>query len=253
MRTRTRLVLATLGLVGVGVVLTRGMLAMPDAGRAADAYRTLVVATAVEDVGAANVVSAVLFDLRAVDTLGEALALFAAAAGLQLLLRQLSGDEDEHRARDAASDRREPTTSDAVRVVALGLVGPVVALSIYIAVRGHVTVGAGFQAGALAATALVLIYLAGRYQAMHRVVPEAVLDVGEGVGAGGAAGLGLAGLVVSGALFANLGGPGTFGTLGSAGSMVALSVLIAVEAAAATMLVVTEFQHQTLELRPSPR
>jgi multicomponent Na+:H+ antiporter subunit B len=247
-----RRVLFAIALVGFSVVLVRGMVAMPDAGSAADAYRTAVVTTAVEQIGAANTVSAVLFDLRASDTLGEALALFAAAAGLQLLLRQLRDDEHEIDARDAASDRPEPVTTDAVRVVALGLVGPVVALSIYIAVRGHVTVGAGFQAGALAATAVVLIYLAGRYRAMHRVVPERVLDVGEAAGAGGAAALGLAGLVVTGALFTNLAGAGAFGTLASGGTMVVLSLLIAIEAAAATMLIVTEFQHQTFELRPGP-
>lgn len=253
MNPTTRRVLFALGITGFAIVLARGMLAMPAAGDAADSYRSAVVTAAVEQVGAANAVSAVLFDLRASDTMGEALALFAAAAGLQLLLRQLRGDEHEIGARDAGSDRPEPATTDAVRVVALAFVGPVVFLSLYVALRGHVTVGAGFQGGALAATAVAFIYLAGRYRAMHKVVPERLLDAGEAVGAGGYALVGLAGLALTGALFANLAGASSFGTLWSGGTMVLLSVLVAFEAAAATMLIVTEYQHQTFELRPGGR
>lgn len=47
-----------------------------------------------EQTGANNIVTAVVFDYRGFDTLGEATVLFAAVLGIGLLFRKLSAEED---------------------------------------------------------------------------------------------------------------------------------------------------------------
>ena len=80
---------------------------------------------AVTQTQATGVVSAINFDYRGFDTVGEEFILFAAAAGVSVVLRRLRG-ERERSALDEAADRDVPSTSGAVRMVALLFTGPVV-------------------------------------------------------------------------------------------------------------------------------
>lgn len=48
-----------------------------------------------EQTGANNIVTAVVFDYRGFDTLGEATVLFTAVLGVGLLFRKFSTEEDE--------------------------------------------------------------------------------------------------------------------------------------------------------------
>jgi len=48
-----------------------------------------------EQTGANNIVTAVVFDFRGFDTLGEATVLFTAVLGVGLLFRKFSAEEDE--------------------------------------------------------------------------------------------------------------------------------------------------------------
>jgi multisubunit Na+/H+ antiporter MnhB subunit len=62
----------------------------PDAS-AMDDY---IIENAQEETGSNNVVAAVLFDYRGLDTLGEATILFTAVTGVLLLLRSLKRTEE---------------------------------------------------------------------------------------------------------------------------------------------------------------
>jgi len=53
-----------------------------------------IIENAQEETGSNNVVAAVLFDYRALDTLGEATILFTAVMGVLLLLRTLKRKEE---------------------------------------------------------------------------------------------------------------------------------------------------------------
>ncbi|GGI04601.1 hypothetical protein GCM10011354_09910 [Egicoccus halophilus] len=194
-----------------------------------------------------NTVSGVLFDLRATDTLGEALALFAASAGLQLVLRELPGEQRRSEPRSGAPGREAPPTSDAVRAAALALVVPTAVFAVYVTFRGHLGLGGGLQAGALAVTALALVFLAGRYRAQRHFAPDRQLDILEAVSLGGYVVVGLAGLVVAGAFLANVLPLGVLGELVSSGTILALSLLVAIEAGAAVLLIVAEVQEEPLE------
>ena len=68
--------------------LTFGQPAMADM----DNY---IIANGVEETGANNLVTSIVFDYRGFDTLGEASVLFAAVLGVGSLFRKLTPEEEE--------------------------------------------------------------------------------------------------------------------------------------------------------------
>ena len=78
--------------------------------------------------------------------MGEEFILFAAVLGVAILL-QAQRDQTEQPPDEDAADRHTPATSNAVRVVGLALVGPVVLFGIYVVAHGHLSPGAGSRAG----------------------------------------------------------------------------------------------------------
>ncbi len=237
----------TAGLVlGAGLVV--GIADLPAGSSAEGPYARALTELAVES-RALNAVAGVLFDLRSLDTLGEALALFAAAAGLQLTLRGLPGEDDDGEvdARRGASDRRIPETSDAVRTLSFALVPALAGLAAIVTLRGHLVPGGGLQGGALALAALAMIFLGGHYRSQQRLAPDTLLEVEEAVGAGGYALVGLVALFVGGALLENVLPLGTPGQLLSAGTVGVLGILVALEARAALGVILTEVQEEPFE------
>jgi multisubunit Na+/H+ antiporter MnhB subunit len=94
--------LVALGMVIMLAIFTVGMFAeFPEFGspvmeRFADAPSSTYLRTGLEETGAANIVTAVLLDFRAYDTLGEATVLFCAVIGaLTVLRRQAKKRPDE--------------------------------------------------------------------------------------------------------------------------------------------------------------
>jgi multisubunit Na+/H+ antiporter MnhB subunit len=85
---------AALGMAIMLAVFTAGMFAdFPEFGspvmdRFADAPSNTYLRTGLEETGAANIVTAVLLDFRAYDTLGEATGLFCAVTGALIVLRE---------------------------------------------------------------------------------------------------------------------------------------------------------------------
>ncbi|HVL99149.1 MAG TPA: MnhB domain-containing protein [Egibacteraceae bacterium] len=233
----------------LGAWLVEGLLGLPGFGEDAPAYGLALADLALAERNATNAVSAVLFDLRALDTLGEALALFAGAAAVQTVLRELAGEEESEPPASTAVDRRPAPTGDAVRAVALWLVAPTVLYGAYIAARGHVSVGGGFQGGAIVAAAVALVFLAGRQATMHHLAPESALDITESIGAGGFLVVGLVALATGAGFLGNVLPLGEAGRLLSAGTIGVLSVLIGLEAASALATLIQKFVEQTVEIR----
>ena len=99
---------------------------------------------------ATDFVTALNFDLRAFDTLGEEFILFASVVGVVLLLRHLR-DEDQSERRRRAQDHRFAGASEALRALSLVLVPLLIALGVYLAIHGALTPGGGFQAGVVLA------------------------------------------------------------------------------------------------------
>jgi multicomponent Na+:H+ antiporter subunit B len=247
---RVRLVLMAAGVAGLAALLLWGTGGLRPFGHGQSEYAAYLNANAVHQRHATNVVSAVTFDYRGFDTLGEEFILFAAVMGVTLLLRS-QRDEHDDSPRDRADGRRATDTSDAVRISALGLIGPSVLLGLYVVAHGTLTPGGGFQGGVVLAAAPLLLYLSGRYLLLKTVHPMHALDLAEGTGAGGFTVVALMGAVVGAAVMANFIGKGQVGSVFSGGTLPVFNVLVGLEVMAGLTLVLYEFLEQTLVVRRS--
>ena len=231
-RARIRGILALPVLAALGVFLFWGLSGLPPFGHYHGRYGQLISAVAVPERHTTNAVSAIVFDYRGFDTLGEEFILFAAVTGAVLLLRQ-SGSE-----RDSPDER---VRSDAVRLFGMFALAAGVLVGLWLAAYGYVTPGGGFQGGVVVAGAILLVFLAAGYRPWVRLANEKALDPMEGVGVGTFVCVGLAALIASEPFLHNLFGPGRSGTLVSGGSMPLLNWATALEVAAANVLLYSEF------------
>jgi multicomponent Na+:H+ antiporter subunit B len=210
-------------------------------------YGIVLEDVAVEERAGVNIVVSTTFDYRGFDTLGEEYILFAAALGAVVLLRQQRGEQkDEEEEQDHPADRQRRDTSDALRLLGLGLVGPLVVLGIYVIVHGHLTPGGGFQGGVVLASAFVLVHVAGRYLILKRVRPMPLVEITEAGGAAGFVLIGLGGIIAGSTFLFNFLPLGEPGTLLSAGMIPLLNISVGLEVAGAVVLLFSEFLEQWL-------
>ena len=236
---------------GIGFVafFLWGLSGLPGFGHYPGPYGPAILRVAVAQTRATGVVSAINFDYRGFDTVGEEFILFAAAAGVSVVLRRLRG-EQERSALDQAADRHVPSTSGAVRMVALFFIGPVVVAGWWLASHAQTSPSGGFQGGVVLATAFVLIYLAGEFLVFKRFSPVTLTDVVEAVGAGGFAAVGLSAVLMGLPYLTNFLPLGQVpGAVSSSGTIALISFFVGLEVAAAFILIVGELLEQTLLIR----
>jgi multicomponent Na+:H+ antiporter subunit B len=230
-----------------------GLTGLPGFGRYPGPYGFILNNVTVAQTKATGVVSAINFEYRGFDTVGEEFILFVAAAGVSVVLRHLRG-ERERSALDEALDRTAPPTSEAVRMVALALIGPVVVVGWYLASHAQTSPSGGFQGGVVLATAFILIYLAGQFLVFKRVSPVAITDAVEAAGAAGFACVGLSAVLLGLPYLTNDLGLGTTpGAIDSSGTIALISFFVGLEVAAAFVLIVGELLEQTLLVRQEGR
>lgn len=226
-----------------------GMTGLPGFGNYPGPYGTIINNIAVAQTHATGVVSAINFEYRGFDTVGEEFILFVAASGVSTVLRHLRG-ERERSALDEAAGRDAPPTSDAVRMVALLFAGPAMVVGWYLASHAQTSPSGGFQGGVVLATAFILIYLAGQFLVFQRVSPVALTEAAEAVGAGGFACIGLSAVALGLPYLSNVLPLGqTPGAVDSSGTIALISFFVGVEVAAAFVLIVGELLEQTLLIR----
>jgi multicomponent Na+:H+ antiporter subunit B len=230
------------------VVLVAGLAGLPDFGHYRGPYGKVLNLVAVPERHATDVVTAVNFDYRALDTLGEEFILFAAVLGLAVVLRSMR-EEHERPSHEAGDDHRFAEASSALGAFGAALIGPVLVVGMYIVTHGHLTPGGGFQGGLILATALLIVFLAGHYLAMRVVAPHAMVELGEAAGAAGYALVGLGGLIFSAVFFENFIALGSPGHLLSAGTMPISNIAVGIEVAGAFALLWAEFMGQALVIR----
>jgi multicomponent Na+:H+ antiporter subunit B len=246
---RTRMIMFACGAGGLAALLVWGVAGLPAFGHFNGAYALLINQLAVPQRHATDAVTAVNFDYRAFDTLGEEFILFASVAGLAVLLRE----QRSERARppDASgSDHRFQGSSFALRALTVALVGPIVVLSLYVDSHGALTPGGGFQGGVIGAAALLIVFLGGGYLAMRRLSPHGAVEAAEAAGAAGYALVGLGGMIFAAAYFQNFLELGTPGQLISAGTIPLSSMAVGLEVSGAFVLLWSEFLDQALVVRP---
>jgi multicomponent Na+:H+ antiporter subunit B len=230
-----------------------GLVGLPGFGHYPGPYGDIINAIAVPQTHATGVVSAVNFEYRSFDTLGEEFILFIAATGVATVLRHLR-EEHDISAVDEAKNREVPATSDAIGVVTLALIGPTVVVGWYLASHAQTSPSGGFQGGIVLATAFVLVYLAGQFIVFKRLSPVRVIDALGAIGAGSFAAVGVGALVLGAAYLTNVLPLGsTPGAVNSAGTIPLISFFVGVEVSAAFILITGELLDQTLIVREGAR
>jgi multicomponent Na+:H+ antiporter subunit B len=245
MTRRVRLGLFLVAGAGLAAVLVIGFSGLPSFGHAHELYGEVVNRTEPNLRHATDVVTALNFDLRAFDTLGEEFILFASVSGVALLLRQLRDEEESLERQQGIEEHRFAGASDGLKLTSLILIPLVIAFGGYLVFHGQLTPGGGFQGGVVLAAGPMSILLAGRYLSLKRVAPKLALEGADALGASAYALIGLGGLIFTGVYLKNFLPLGAAGHLLSAGMMPLNSVAVGLEVTGAFLMTWTEFLDQT--------
>lgn len=159
----------------IGRVLpTIGALDTPANGTVSDYY----IDHAARETASPNLVTAVLADYRGFDTLFETCVLFL--SGVVVCLTLLEGKEGKNEVSAAAERKNLRQERKSAFDLAFRAVIPVLVIyAVYVLLHGEVSLGGGFQAGALLACAYLLDRISpGRSMYLPRLRTEATLLLG---------------------------------------------------------------------------
>ena len=156
MKRGARLALFFAGAAGLAALLASAVLHEPGEYRERDRYRVATTAPSVELRQVTDAVSAVNFDFRGMDTLGEEFILFVSVAGVLVLLREPEAEE-RGLILDALEPGRDGRQTEGMRGWMVGMVGPKVLFGLYIVGHGALSPGGGFQGGVIMATAPMIM------------------------------------------------------------------------------------------------
>lgn len=245
MSRRARLFIFALAAAGLGVVLVYGLAGLPAFGDYKGVYGNVINGIGVTERHATDLVTALNFDIRGFDTLGEEFILFGSVLGVVLILREMRGEQD----RPSQQEGDEHTfagASEALRATSLVIIPTLLTIGVYVVVHGQLTPGGGFQGGVILAAGPLAVFIAGRYLRMKVVAPEPLVEIGEALGATGYAMVGLGGLVFAGVFFKNFLPLGITGHLLSGGQIDLASVAVALEVSGAFVIAFSEFFDQAI-------
>lgn len=192
-------------LLGLGVIFAKLLLGYTASEELNLTARYYAEHTA-QDLGAANIVTAIIVTYRGLDTLGEVTVLFLTAAIIGMVLAQ--GRKQQ------ALQRQLPASGELLTTGSRLLVPLILLLGAYVFINGHLTPGGGFQGGAIIASAALLLLLTDPLKRFsHRLIARV-----EALSGLVFITIGVLGMVyASGFLDSRLLPNGTFGTLFSAG------------------------------------
>ena len=173
--------------------------------------------------GSANIVTAIVVDYRALDTLGEVLVLFAASAGVGLLMKSR-----KRKINTAAS----PIVTTAVPMIMLFAV----ITGLYIILHGHLSPGGGFPGGAVIASAYMIQFLA-----FDKVFQGNLFKILESIAGLGILAMGFIGLLYKGSFLANYLPTGEVGAVFSATGIMILYALIGLKVASELSSIIGHF------------
>ncbi|HET9186811.1 MAG TPA: MnhB domain-containing protein [Acidothermaceae bacterium] len=232
----------------VAVLFVWGVLGMPKFGSTDHPYRDRSVHAAAQH-ETANVVAAVNFDQRGFDTLGEESIFLASVIGAAALLRPTKEEREQQKSGGGGVGDVMAST----RFAGYVLLPLTLLVGFDVVAHGHVTPGGGFQGGVVLATGFHVIYVAGRYEALEKVRPVTLFENGEVLGALAFAGLGFAGIAISGSFLSNVIPFGSFGGFLSAGTVEVLNFAVGVEVACGVIVLLAHFFEQAIKLRDGSR
>jgi multicomponent Na+:H+ antiporter subunit B len=185
------------------------------------------VETGPEELGAPNLVTAVVVTYRGLDTLGEVTVLFISAAGVGLLLRRTRRKDDDEDLEQG--DRAEETAgthkpaSEIVETATELLLPMVILFGIYVFLNGHLSPGGGFQGGAIIASGTMFLLLALPESHISRLM----IAIIESLSGFSYVIVGVLGVIMAGGFLDNrIMDLGTYGSLFSAGAIPLIYVFV---------------------------
>lgn len=147
---------AIIFLVVMFITLVDTVSFLPPVGQADKAVNNEVPARYIEnglqETGSVNIVTGMILDYRAFDTLGESNVLFVATITVLILLQASKGK----RGAVDYSMYFEPLDDAILRASATILVPVIAIFGIYVVLNGHLSPGGGFSGGAIIGSALIL-------------------------------------------------------------------------------------------------
>jgi multicomponent Na+:H+ antiporter subunit B len=196
-----------------------------------------------------NMVTAVNFDYRGIDTLGEEYMLLAAVTGTIVLLRGRRGENvSDQPAR--VPGRAIPPRTDALILISR-FFGPVVLLfGVYVVLHAQLTPGGGFQGGAIIGSGSLLVYLGEGYRGWRRLIRSHVFDAIEAVGALVFVGAGIAPMAAGARFLENILPLGAPRALLSGGLILVENAGVALAVAGGFILLLIEFLEETRATEP---
>lgn len=182
------------------------------------------------ELGAPNLVTAVVVTYRGLDTLGEVTVLFISAAGVGLMLRR----------REKRPSEEPPSHASEIVETASRLLEPlVVLLGIYVFLNGHLSPGGGFPGGAIMASGTVLLLLALPETSLSR----RLISWTESVSGFAYVLIGVLGVVLAGGFLDNrILGLGEYGHLLSAGAIPLIYLFIGLKVGSELSAVLDKFR-----------
>lgn len=137
----------------------------------------IIVKNTIQKTGAINAVTAIVFDFRGYDTLGESFVLFTAVAGSAVILRNYKKNSFSSNGKKLNKSQKGKSSleiikeidkknagvieRDSIIVSTANIVLPTsLSLGAYVILHGHLSPGGGFQGGVLIAGAVAIVYLA---------------------------------------------------------------------------------------------
>ena len=234
-----------MGGTGIAMLMLCGISNLPGFGRYPGPYGDIINSAAPFERQVTNVVAAVNFDYRALDTLGEEFILFGAVTGVLLLLRGSRGESLNASPETTPIGRAIETRSDAISWFSFVLVVFINLFGTYMVLHGNLTPGGGFQGGAILGTASMLVYVGTGYQAYRKTTPKKLVELVEAMAAGSYSLVGISAMIAGEAFLTNFLPLGTRGNLLSGGTIPLINFAVGVEVAAGFALVFTEFLEET--------
>lgn len=178
-----------------------------------------------QELGAANLVTAVVVTYRGLDTLGEVTVLFISAAGVGLLLRRSRRRLDKNNNEDNALGQDDGTdqavsiykpSSEIVETATELLLPMIILLGVYVFLNGHLSPGGGFQGGAIIASGTMFLLLALPESHISRLM----ITLTESLSGFSYVVIGVLGVILADGFLDNrIIGLGTYGHLFSAGAI----------------------------------
>lgn len=236
-----RLGVFAIGAVGLGLLLVWSVADLPPFGHYAGPYGDIISKLVEPQRHMANAVTAVVFDYRGFDTMGEESILFAAAGSVALLLRETR----EHDTDGIVAAVR----SDGVRAFGAAAAIATLLLALYVIAHGLVSPGGGFQGGVVVAAAFALVFLTCEYEVYARIASPRFAEPAESLGLAGYVLLGIVALALGDTFLQNFLPLGVTGRLRSGGSAALVNWASALAVAGGFLLIFAEYLEENMAAR----